>query len=107
MDRRHFLGALAAVMAAGMTVRASTALADNAERLNERSPRAPEADIPAEDAQEAQYYSNRGVRRRRGGYRVRRRRVIYGRRRVNYGRRRSVYVRRRNSVRRSLRRSGW
>lgn len=108
MDRRRFLCAIAAVMAVGMTVRHSPALGTERDSATQHpSPRLPEADIPPEEAQEAQYYSNRRVRRGRRGYRVRRRRVVYGRRRVNYGRRRSLYVRRRNSVRRSVRRSAW
>ena len=108
MHRRKFLGAIAAVLTVGMTVRHSPALAKEGDMSSERfSPNQLDADLPSEEAIEAQYYSNRGVRRRRGGYGVRRRRVVYGSRRMNYGRRRSLYVRRRNSARRSVRRRAW
>ena len=107
MDRRRLLGAIAAVFAAGITFRPSPTLAAESRSRAEPQPfDLLDGDIPAEKAEEAQYDPTRG-RRRRVGFRVRRRRVVYSRRRVNYGRRRSLYVRRRNAVRRSVRRTVW
>ena len=106
MDRRHFLGAIAAVIATAVTLRhAEAQVKETGTSKEPTSPDLANADLPAAKAEEAQYYSNRRRRRRPRGYRVNRRRAVYGRRRANYGRRRSTYVRRRNAIRRSVRRS--
>lgn len=88
MDRRSFLGTLAAVLASGVVLQNTPAFAKEAVMADEqRSADLPYADLPREDAQEAQ-----GRGRGRGRYKS------------NYGRRRSAYVHRRNAARKSRRR---
>lgn len=88
MDRRNFLGAIAAVLATGAALRHTPALGKEASGASEQlAAGISHADLPHEDAQEAQ---NRG--RGRGRYKS------------NYGRRRSAYVHRRNAARKARRR---